>query len=266
LIIGGRGFAPPTFHSKTNMNSFLKQLLAVGGLALLCLAALIVISRPERPQPVAKAEPTTTKPEPALDRTDEYDYDAPKPGSYDLPVLQDASNGTVVAPDGKPVELHKLLDGRIAILSFIYTRCSDPRACLRASSVLSQLQQLSRQDKLVANKLQLITLSFDPGYDTPEVMERYGRVFSRGDGGADWLFLTTRNQKELQPLLEAYGQRVDKRTKPSALGPYQHTLRVYLIDSQKRIRNIYSYGLLDPRLVMADVKTLLVEQNQITQN
>ena len=36
-------------------------------------------------------------------------------------------------------------------------------------------------------------------------------------------------------------------------------MRVYLIDGQKRIRNIYSYGLLDPRLVMTDVRTLLME-------
>ena len=53
------------------------------------------------------------------------------------------------------------------------------------------------------------------------------------------------------------------RAKPgSATGPYNHPLRVYLIDGQKRIRNIYSYGLLDPRLVMTDVRTLLIEATQ----
>ena len=238
----------------------------MSGLSLLCLAVLFVISKIEHPQQTPPEVGIMAEPKLKLGRTEEYDYDAPNPGSYDLPVLQDASNGTVVAPDGKAVQMHELLDGRVAILSFIYTRCSDPRACLRASGVLSELQQLSRQDKSVARKLQLITLSFDPGYDTPEVMERYGNVFSRHDGGADWMFLTTRSYDELQPLLAAYGQRVDKRNKPSALGPYQHTLRVYLIDAQKRIRNIYSYGLLDPRLVMADVHTLLLENREIAKN
>ena len=258
--------APATAQNQTNMKTFFKYCLSIAGLSALGLSAALVISKPEQPLQAAESVSDTSEPQLKLGRTDEYDYDAPNPGTYDLPVLQDASNGTVVAPDGKPVQLHTLLDGRVAILSFIYTRCSDPRACLRASGVLSQLQQLSRQDKSVANKLQLITLSFDPGYDTPEVMERYGRVFSRHDGGADWMFLTTRSYDELRPLLAAYGQRVDKRTKPSALGPYQHTLRVYLIDSQKRIRNIYSYGLLDPRLVMADVKTLLLENTQLSSN
>jgi cytochrome oxidase Cu insertion factor (SCO1/SenC/PrrC family) len=248
------------------MKAFLGPFLTVSGLSSIGFAGMFLFAKHQERQQDSQTIETATEFRATLARTDEYDYDAPTPGSYDLPVLQDASNGTVVAPNGRPVQLHELLDGRVAILSFIYTRCSDPRACLRASSVLSELQQLSRYDRLVADKLRLITLSFDPGYDTPEVMERYGRVFSHDDGGADWLFLTTRSRDELQPLLEAYGQRVDKRSKPSVLGPYQHTLRVYLIDAQKRIRNIYSYGLFDPRLVMADVKTLLKEEQKLASN
>jgi cytochrome oxidase Cu insertion factor (SCO1/SenC/PrrC family) len=244
------------------MKTFLTYLFTVAGLSALGLAAEVTVSNREHPLQTTPRAADTAESQIALGRTEDYDYDAPEPGSYHLPVLQDASNGTVVAPDGKPVQLRELLDCRIVVLSFIYTRCSDPRACLRASGVLSQLQQLSREDKSVASQLQLITLSFDPGYDTPEVMERYGSVFSRHDGGADWMFLTTRNYDELKPLLAAYGQRVDKRTKPSALGPFQHTLRVYLIDSQKRIRNIYGYGLLDPRLVLADIRTLMMEENR----
>lgn len=241
------------------MKATLKNLLMLGGPALLGLAVVWAVSSHLRSGRATTASVREAQPQTAAGRTEEYDYDAPVAGSYTLPVLQAASDGTVVAPDGRPVRLHELLDGRIAILSFIYTRCSDPRACLRASGTLRELQQLSRQDPSLKDRLKLITLSFDPGYDTPEVMERYGRVFSQSEGGADWLFLTTRGYDDLQPLLAAYGQRVDKRTKPSVLGPYQHTLRVYLIDSQKRIRNIYSYGLLDPRLVLADVQTLLQE-------
>ena len=68
----------------------------------------------------------------------------------------------------------------------------------------------------------------------------------------------------IAPLLAAYGQRVDKRKKPSATGPYQHPLRVYLIDDRQQIRNIYSFGLLDPRLVITDVQTLLAERSGAT--
>jgi cytochrome oxidase Cu insertion factor (SCO1/SenC/PrrC family) len=190
-------------------------------------------------------------------RTAEYDYDVPQPGTYSLPVIQPASDGVVLGTNGQPVSLHQLMNGRIVILSFIYTRCTDPRACMRATGVLSELQRLTHQDPALAEKLLLVTLSFDPANDTPGVMARYGRVSLAPGSGGEWLFLTTRNQAALQPLLDAYGQRVDKRRKPSASGPYQHPLRVYLIDEHQQIRNIYSYGLLDPRLVITDVRTLM---------
>jgi cytochrome oxidase Cu insertion factor (SCO1/SenC/PrrC family) len=198
----------------------------------------------------------------SLPRTAEYDYGVPEPGTYALPVIKPAADGAVLGSDGKPVRLHDLTDGRITILSFIYTRCADPRACLRASGVLSQLQQLTLAEPAVATNLLLLTLSFDPSHDTPEVMSRYGDVFNGKQRGAEWLFLTTESRVQLAPLLERYGQQVDSARPGNATGPYNHPLRVYLIDRQKRIRNIYSYGLLDPRLVMTDVRTLLMEAAQ----
>ena len=79
--------------------------------------------------------------------------------------------------------------------------------------------------------------------------------------GSEWLFLTTASKKDLTPILKAYGQQVDRKKNPNdPLGPYYHLLRVYLIDRQGFIRNIYSSGLLDPRLVLTDVRTLLLEE------
>lgn len=229
------------------------------------LSFLLAALLPESPPLVAGTAPADADRRPGLAerltrRTADYDYDVPAPGSYRLPVLQAAVDGVVLGTDGKPVRLHTLIRDRVVVLSFIYTRCTDPRACLRATGVLSDLQYLSREVPGLASRLLLITLSFDPAHDTPGVMARYGRVSLASGEGSDWLFLTTRNQDDLRPLLEAYGQRVDKRAKPSALGPYYHPLRVYLIDPAAQVRNIYSYGLLDPRLVLTDAQTLLAER------
>lgn len=192
-------------------------------------------------------------------RTEEYDYDVPAPGSYVLPTLQNASDGTVLGTNGLPAKLHQLMEGRVVVLSFVYTRCTDPKACMRATGVLSELQRVSRSQPGLADKLLLLTLSFDPAHDSPEVMARYGRVSLPHGEGAEWLFLTAPDEVALKPLLEAYGQRVDRRKTFSAAGPLYHPLRVYLIDEGQQIRNIYSYGLLDPRLVITDVRTLLME-------
>lgn len=224
-------------------------LLAFGSILKTCGADSLIEIRPG----VVTADLMTR-------RSAEYDYDIPSPGSYALPVLQEAADGPVVGSNGQPVQLHELMRDKVVVFSFIYTRCTDPRACMRATGVLSELQRISRQQPGMADKLLLITMSFDPAFDTPGVMARYGRVTLADGEGADWLFLTTQSQKELQPLLESYGQRVDRRKDIDNMGPYYHPLRVYLIDSKQRIRNIYSYGLLDPRLVATDILTLMMEE------
>jgi cytochrome oxidase Cu insertion factor (SCO1/SenC/PrrC family) len=102
-------------------------------------------------------------------------------------------------------------------------------------------------------------MSFDPGNDTPERMAAYSSLMSGRASAAEWRFITTRSKADLQPILHAYGQAVDRKRNPTdPTGPLNHILRVFLIDQQGRIRNIYSSATLDPALVLADVRTLLL--------
>lgn len=195
------------------------------------------------------------------DRTVEYDYDAPAPGSYELPVLGTAGDGAVLLSGGESASLLALLENHVSVLSFIYTRCADPSACPTATGVLQEVHAATLADTALSHGLQLLTFSFDPDHDTPEVMASYGQSVRRQTEGAPWRFLTARSPEALTSILAAYGQRVDRRKDAdNPLGPFYHVLRVYLIDPEGRIRNIYSTGLLDPRLVLADVRTLLEEQ------
>jgi protein SCO1/2 len=41
-------------------------------------------------------------------------------------------------------------------------------------------------------------------------------------------------------------------------------MRGYIVDAQGNIRNIYSSGTLDPRLVLADIRTLMMESKSQT--
>jgi cytochrome oxidase Cu insertion factor (SCO1/SenC/PrrC family) len=127
--------------------------------------------------------------------------------------------------------------------------------------VLYDIHKASQHDRALTENLQLLTFSFDPGHDTPTVMADYGDALRSQEEVCDWKFLTTAGVEQLNPILDAYGQRVDRREKPDdGQGAFYHLVRVYLIDRDKQIRNIYSFGLLDPRLLMADVRTLLLEE------
>jgi protein SCO1 len=188
----------------------------------------------------------------------DYDYEPPRPGSYQLPVIKAAGDGSLINSTGKPVELRDLTRGRVTVLSFIYTRCSAARACPYATNVLGQLHLASSEDKDLANGMRLLSISFDPEYDTPHRLADYADAVRDTSTGCDWQFLTARSVREIQPILNSFGQNVDKRsnaTDPD--GPLSHVVRVFLIDQQGRIRNIYSSATLDPRLVIADVKTML---------
>jgi cytochrome oxidase Cu insertion factor (SCO1/SenC/PrrC family) len=187
------------------------------------------------------------------------------PGTYSLPAIKPAAGGKVLDHKGRAQNLAALTKGRITVLSFIYTRCASANACPMATGVLSQLHRTSESDPLLAEKVRLISMSFDPTADTPERMAAFSNWAAHRKNAADWLFLTTQSQTDLQPILDAYGQAVDKRSNPNdPLGPLNHTLRVYLIDNAGQIRNIYSSGTLDPRLVIADIKTLLLEKSSAT--
>jgi len=202
---------------------------------------------------------------PAPGRTAEYDYEPPTPGTYTLPAIKRAADGHIIDSTGRPLQLRELASGRITVLSFIYTRCASAKACPYATGVLNQLHRATENDSDLAANLRLASLSFDPEVDTPERMKAYSAWAGQRQHCAEWKFLTTRSHRELQPILEAFGQVVDKRANPNdPLGPFSHTLRVYLIDAQGMIRNIYSSGTLDPRLVLADIRTLLLEQHGST--
>ena len=195
-------------------------------------------------------------------RSSEYDYAAPAPGLYALPVVGPAADGSLLDSAGKAISLRELTRGRVTILSFIYTRCATANACPHATGVLMDLHELSADDPALAKNLRLVSMSFDPVHDTPERMAAYAALASERPSAAPWHFATARSQEELEPILAAYGQAVNRKANPAdPTGPLNHTLRVYLIDREGRIRNIYSSGTLDQRLVLSDIRTLLIEAN-----
>jgi len=198
-------------------------------------------------------------------RSADYDYDPPAPGTYILPVIKPAADGALLDTNNKPINLRDLTHGKITVLSFIYTRCAAPKACPYATGVLSQLHDLSAKDEALAKNMRLVSISFDPEYDTPQRLATYSGNVREEKSGCEWRFVTAKSRDDLAPILAAYDQAVDKRPNESdPQGPLYHTVRVFLIDREGRIRNIYSSGTLDPRLIVADVKTLLLKTREVS--
>jgi protein SCO1/2 len=185
----------------------------------------------------------------------------PAPGSYVLPRIQRCPDGEVLQSDGRAMFLHQALRGRISVLGFMYTYCRDPVGCPLAYRIMVATRDVLMRDRALAADSQLISCSFDPTHDNPEQMRMYGR------GQADsarvrWRFLTTASVPKLLPLLDRLGQDVsvetDAKGKPTRT--LNHLLKVFLIDPQLWVREIYSVATLDQEALINDMRTVAGER------
>ena len=183
-------------------------------------------------------------------------YEAPAAGSYALPPIMHAADGAVLLEDGAEKRLFDLLGDRLVLFSFIYTRCSELNGCPLANAVLHKLQARLAARPELADAVRLLSMSFDPARDTPAVMREFGQGL--GGDGVDWRFLTTRDRATLQPLLDGYGQYTLREYDETGdyTGEIAHTLRVFLIDRARRVRNIYSVSFLHADILLNDLETL----------
>ena len=189
-------------------------------------------------------------------------FTPPTPSSYTLASFSAATDGNVINQDQKSTTLHDLYDDKVTLLNFMYTTCTDINGCPLATAVFHKIQQkLSKQPEF-ASKVRLLSLSFDPKNDTPEIMKLYGTGTEKHS--VDWQFITAKNADVLDPILDGYQQRIIKEydEEGNYIGSISHILRVFLIDKDKNIRNIYSVSFLHADLIINDVKTLLDPETQ----
>ena len=78
------------------------------------------------------------------------------------------------------------LAGKVVALNFIYTRCALPQFCLRVSNNFGVLQK--RFQRELGRDLVLLTVTFDPERDTPDVLGAYASQWNAD--AKTWHFLT----------------------------------------------------------------------------
>lgn len=114
------------------------------------------------------------------------------------------------------------LRGKVVVVNFIYTSCALPNFCLRIANNFGVLQK--RFEAQLGRDLVLLTVSFDPVHDTPEVLAQYA---SRWDADpATWHFLTG-PAREVQRVCRLFG--VDFFPDE---GLMNHSLHTAIIDRQ----------------------------------
>ena len=150
---------------------------------------------------------------------------------------------------GKPVRLSDYR-GRVVLLAFVFTTC--PGVCPLISKQMAALQDGLRQDGLFGRKADMLSVTVDPETDTAPVLAAYAKTY--GADPAGWRFLRETPEKT-KPVLKAY----DEWTKLLPKGELDHPARVYLIDHNGNIREIYSLAFFNERQALIDMKKLIAE-------
>lgn len=218
----------------------------------------------DAPLPSSHAAQAAVQPRVIADGwTPNLPFDLPDPGTYTLTTINIAGGGTVLDTEGNEIELDGLLGDKIVLLTFIYSSCTDLNGCPLATAVFYKVKERFKDNPEIADKIRLVSISFDPEHDTPEIMKLYGAGFEGGE--PEWMFLTTASEEALLPITQQYGQMVIKAYDENGeyTGSMAHVLRAFLIDRSKNIRQEYSVSFLHDQLVSTDIKTLLIEDGII---
>jgi protein SCO1/2 len=72
----------------------------------------------------------------------------------------------------------KQFRGKVLVLTFIYTRCASSQFCPLMSRNFAHLDQLLAAEPALYAKTHLLSISFDPTYDTPAVLRSYGGAYT----------------------------------------------------------------------------------------
>jgi cytochrome oxidase Cu insertion factor (SCO1/SenC/PrrC family) len=188
-------------------------------------------------------------------------YELPAAGSYELPAIDRVGAHRLLDPEGKRVSPSACPPGGVAVVGFIYRSCSDATGCPLSLGTLQRLDRAVAGRPELAARVRIATVSFDPEHDRPEQM---GQLRDQLSPRSDWVFLTAASGDELRPVLEDYGQdAVPLMTREGAeTGVFRHVTKVFLVDESGAVRNVYSTGFLDPRLVLRDIETLLLDRRE----
>jgi len=123
------------------------------------------------------------------------------------------------------------LRGHATVLTFIFTRCPVPEFCPLVSRRFTQLQAALAAEGSAARETRLLSVTLDPAFDTPPVLEAYAR--SLGADPARWGFAGG-NPDEVMRLARAFSVYVERQ---GAL--LDHTLATALIGADGRVVEIW---------------------------
>lgn len=139
--------------------------------------------------------------------------------------------------------------GRTLAVTFIYTRCPMPDFCPLMDRHFAQLQTSVADDEVLAGRVRLLSISFDPDFDSPNVLAAHARRV-----GADpevWSFVTA-ERAEVDRFASRFGVSIVREDRPAA--DILHNLRTAVIDPDGRLVTMLGGNDWQPSQLLAELR------------
>jgi protein SCO1 len=156
----------------------------------------------------------------------------------------------LVADDGRETTLASRR-GSFVLVTFIYTRCPLPDYCPRMDAYFKVVQDAVTRSPRLKNQVRLLSISFDPDFDTPARLQAHAR--QRGADPAVWQFATAPSER-----VAAFGARVGLEVIREGVdgSNITHNLRTALVGRDGTLVKTYNGNGWSPDEVIRDLETL----------
>ncbi len=147
------------------------------------------------------------------------------------------------------------LKGKIVVVDFFFGGCS--AQCLTLGQHMAELQQLTAG----MNDVMLVSITVDPGSDTPQALARYANRINADSNR--WLFLTG-DRKIIYPLIQqSFLLAVaEENSQPASQDPgFIHSDKIALVDKRGVVRAYYDgMDSHTPQMILSGIKQLTAER------
>ncbi|MBX9743174.1 MAG: SCO family protein [Chthoniobacterales bacterium] len=158
---------------------------------------------------------------------------------FSQPPIAEVPDFSFLTQEGKKCTKADLL-GKVWVADFIFTRCQGP--CPLMTARMAELASKLKKSPDV----QLVSVTIDPTYDTPEVLAAYAAAIHADP--AQWIFLTG----ELDKIASFTQQGMKQPLAFDSNGTPNHSTRLMIVDKNGMIRSYHDAN--DPEVIQ---KTLL---------
>lgn len=174
----------------------------------------------------------------------------PKPWEAELAVGSQMSDFTLTNQWGKTISLADYR-GSTLVITFIFTRCPFPVYCPRMNQNFEQVQRtlLAEAPK---SAWQLLSISFDPEYDTPERLAAHAKGFNADP--ARWNFATG-TETEIRRMAASLGLAFWKEG-----ASFNHNLRTAVIGSEGKLEALFRNNEWKPSELVETMKKSMAKQ------